>query len=71
MEFDEDDDEEYEIPWVLIPITGVSVCSVRHLYSKTDRVHFTIIIKQQQPISSHTAHLNTVDFNMKSKLKSE
>lgn len=43
MEFDEDDDEEYEIPWVLIPITGVSVCSVRHLYSKTDRVHFTII----------------------------
>lgn len=43
MEFDEDDDEEYEIPWVLIPITGVSVCSVRHLYSKIDRVHFTII----------------------------
>lgn len=69
MEFDEDDDEEYEIPWVLIPITGVSVCSVRHLYSKTDRVHFTIIKKKT--ISSHTTHLNTVDFNMKSKLKSE
>lgn len=48
MEFDEDDDEEYEIPWVLIPITGVSVCSVRHLYSKTDRVHFTIINKENK-----------------------
>ncbi|XP_031589390.1 protein TASOR isoform X3 [Oreochromis aureus] len=24
MEFDEDDEEEYEIPWVLIPITGLS-----------------------------------------------
>lgn len=70
MEFDEDDDEEYEVPWVLIPITGVSVCSVRHLYTKTDRVHFTII-KKKQTISSLTAHLYTVDFNMKSKLKSE
>lgn len=53
MEFDEDDDEEYEIPWVLIPITGVSVCSVRHLYSKTDRVHFTIIKKNQSAVIPH------------------
>lgn len=54
MEFDEDDDEEYEIPWVLIPITGVSVCSVRHLYSKTDRVHFTIIKKKNNQQSYRT-----------------